>query len=425
MDNALVVAVIASAALLPFERLGAFTLAGVNIRPSQIALAIAWLLWIRLWLLGRTKLAWRRPSLLALAGFFAVAGLSLLNAENLPRSLVVLGFTLFTASLALLLPNVIKDERAFKRIRVAIVLSAALVSLLGLWQFVADMLGAPLWMTGLRETYSRAILGFTRVQGASAEPLYFADYLLLPISLVVTWLLRHDAKTDGRRFLRPVQILLVAMLIDVFLTASRGGWLGLGVTLVVLLWCERKRLKDWRPIARAGGIAVAALSLGVLLLGSFFSPTRETVTDIFFTHVTNITGGAAYDDRAQTISAALDAWRAHPWIGVGFGGYGPFVSTFAFAKPDAGWPIVNNETLELLAETGVFGLVAFLIFLVTLMHETSGRRRRYPQEATRIACLAALAGMLAQYQTFSTLYIMHVWFTIGLLLAASEAGKPA
>ncbi len=418
MESTLFVIIAAVAALLPFERLGAFTVAGLNIRPSQITLLLAWCVFVRLWLLGSAKLEWRRGTVLALAGFFAAAGLSLLNTENLGRSLVVLVFTFFTASLALLLPNVVKSEAAFKKIRAVLLLSAGLVSLFGLWQFVGDMLGAPTWLTGVRETYSRAILGFTRVQSTAAEPLYFADYLLLPITLAGAWLLgSRDAKT--KRWLSAV---LAIMLINVFLTSSRGGWVGCAVAVTALLWCERARLHDWRPFARTAGIAVAATTVGVLLLGSFFSPTRETVTQLFFRHVTTITDGAAFDDRAQTITAALEAWRAHPWIGVGFGGYGPFVSTFALAKPDAGWPIVNNETLELLAETGVIGLAAFLLFIIALFRETS-ERQSDEREAIRVACIAALLGMLVQYQSFSTLYIMHVWFTIGLLMASSKPSR--
>jgi len=49
--------------------------------------------------------------------------------------------------------------------------------------------------------------------------------------------------------------------------------------------------------------------------------------------------------------------------------------------------------------------------------EPQGSDPSDPREAVRIGALAALIGMLVHYQTFSTLYIMHVWFTIGLILA--------
>lgn len=432
MDRTFVTALIAVAALLPFERLGGFDVAGFNVRPSQVALAVAWFLFLRALTHG-TKVAWHRPAYLTLAGFFAAAGLSLLNAENFGRSAVVLGFTLFTASLTFLMPNALSAED-LPRIRKVVLISAALVGVFGLWQFVGDMLGAPIWVTGLRSTYTRAVLGFTRVQSTAAEPLYFANYLLLPIALAGTWLLQNP----GGKVSRALIALLGILMLCVFLTSSRGGWLGLGVTVLALLWLERRRLKDWKPLASALAASIFAVALGVFLLGRFFSPTLSSVPETFFRHVTTLTDGAAFDDRTQTISAAFDAWKHHPWIGVGYGGFGPHVSAFPYTPPDAGWPIANNETLELLAETGVIGLLAFIIFLVTLLLE-SGRRRRHLRsnplvaeqvspkadtEAIQAACIAALLGTLAQYQTFSTLYIMHVWFTIGLLLASIKPARP-
>lgn len=413
MDKPHIIALIAVAALLPFERLGSLSVAGFNIRLSQIALVIAWLLFFRALARG-ANLEWKRPAFVALAGFFAAVGISLVNAENFERSLVVLGFTVFTASLALIMPSALPPQD-LSRVRIAILMSAAIVSVFGLWQFVGDMLGAPAWLTGLRSTYTRDILGFTRVQSTAAEPLYFANYLLLPIALAGTWLLRGPEK----RVSKFLAALLGIMVLNVFLTSSRGGWLGLSVTLLALLWLERSRLRNWKPIASGVGVGLAAIALGVMLLGRFFSPTLSSVPQTFFRHVTTVTDGAAFDDRASTFSSAIEAWKRRPWIGVGYGGYGPHVSAFTFTSPESGWPIVNNETLELLAETGVLGLTAFVIFLFFLFR--GARQSAGPDiDHIRIACVAALLGMLAQYQTFSTLYIMHVWFTIGLILIASK-----
>lgn len=417
MGRTHVTALIAAAALLPFERLGGFDVAGFNVRPSQLALAAAWLFFFREVQRGRAVM-WRHPALLALAGFFAASGVSLLNAENLGRSLAVLAFTLFTASLAVLLPSAL-DADGLRRVRKAILVSAALVGLFGLWQFVADMLGAPGSLTGIKSTYSRAILGFTRLQSTAAEPLYFANYLLLPIALGGAWLLRGpDAKTR-----RALVALLGLLVLCVFLTSSRGGWLGLAVTGAALLVIERRRLREAKPLLAAALAGAAAVALGVLLLGRFFSPTLASVPETFFRHVATVTDGAAFDDRAATFSAALDAWKLHPWIGVGIGGYGPHVAPLAFAAPSAGWPIANNQALELLAETGALGFAAFVVFLIALFRSAS-KPAAGEADAIRTACLAALAGILAQYQTFSTLYIMHVWFAIGLLIASSKQERP-
>jgi len=34
--------------------------------------------------------------------------------------------------------------------------------------------------------------------------------------------------------------------------------------------------------------------------------------------------------------------------------------------------------------------------------------------------LAAFVGILVQYQTFSILYIMHIWFVIGMLISVQN-----
>lgn len=420
--------------LLPFERLGAFAVGGINVRPSQLALAALWLVLLRRFLRREAAPDWRRPELLALAAFLAAAAVSTMNAENFRRSFLVWGFTAFTASLAFVLPAVLRAAGAIARVRRVILFSSALVGLFGLWQFLGDMAGLPAWLTGLRPHYAKAVLGFTRIQSAAAEPLYFADYLLLPISLAAAWLFH----TDDRKTALRLSALLGLLVLDLLLTSSRGGYAGLAAAGLALLWLCRKRLASARRLLAVAGIGLGAAALALVLLAAFFTTSRETMTALFFRHVTTVTDGAAYDERAETFGKAVEAFLMQPWIGVGVGGYGPFVAAFPLVKPDAGWAIVNNEPLELLAETGVIGFAAFVVFLVMVFLQAKTPDARASDAASsdakaagddagavRIGAFAALVGMLVQYQTFSTLYVMHVWFTIGLLLAASRPrGRP-
>jgi O-antigen ligase len=415
---------LAVAALLPFERLGSVSLGGVNVRPSQIALALAWLAVTRHALHGRLKLEWRNPAVGWLIVFLGAAALSLFNAENLGRSLLVLAFTVFTASLAVLVPSLLDTPSIFAQLSKIVLVSAAIVGLFGLWQFFGDMIGLPTALTGLKDTYAKDILGFTRIQATAAEPLYFANYLLLPIALAGSWWL---AGAD-RRTSRLLAALLALLLLDLFLTSSRGGYAGLVATLAVLGWSYRSRVASLKRFGLALLLAGMAVALGLRILSGFAVTTREPLSETFVRHVTTLFDGAAFVERAGTFRQGFEAFLAHPWIGVGIGGYGPWVATYPHVRPDAGWSIVNNQPLELLAETGLLGSAAFLGFIIALFR--LGTRYRSPsvpdtaREAVRVAALAALAGVLVQYQTFSTLYIMHVWFTVGLLLAASLPRRP-
>lgn len=399
------------AALLPFERLGAITLGGINIRPSQIVLLAALVVASRMALHGRLHF----PKQLAacglwLAAFFAVASLSLFNSENFSRSLLVLAFTAFTATLAWLLPAFVNllqvhqiDESFFPRVRNVILLSAAVVGVFGLWQFFADMSGAPAWLTGLKPAYMKSILGFTRVQSTALEPLYFADYLLLPMGLAIAWLVSGAPRKTAIR----LYALLAVLFANLLLTASRGGYAGFAAMILAIAWMERRRLAVMRRMLVASILGAVAVVVGLFMLGN-----------VFLTHVSTLTDGAGVVERQETFRGALDAFALHPFIGVGIGGYGPFVSTSADIRPDAGWPIVNNQILELLAETGLLGLLAFAGFVIMVLKR--GSQESDPgTNVIRIGALAAFIGILVQYQTFSTLYVMHVWFTIGLILAIS------
>lgn len=415
------------AALLPFERIGAFDVAGVNVRPSQLALLLVLAATALMALRGsevrhRLSAIFARREMLALAVFLGVATLSLVRAENFGRSLVVLAFIAFTATQTLVLPLWLHDAADFLKVRALILWSAAAVALFGLWQFVGDMAGAPTWLTGLRPQYTKIILGFTRVQGPTAEPLYFADYLLLPLGLALAWLLAKGDKPASRK----LWILLILLCLDLALTSSRGGWAGALATVLTLAWCYRRHWTSIKRLAAAGVIALGGITLALGLVGSFATTRPGSVLGDFTTHVTNLTSGAGIVERLDTYALGLAAFRTSPWLGVGIGGYGPFAATYAWREPDVGWAIVNNEPIELLAEVGIVGLAAFLIFLATIFAAARRTEKETAPdlEALKIGTLAALVGMLVQYQTFSTLYVMHFWFTIGLLMAASRRDLP-
>lgn len=404
----------AIAALLPLERLGALSVGGIHIRPSQLVLLGTLFFVLRSWLHHPKEFDWRRTEYLLLIIFLAVNALSLLHAENFGRSLIVLGFTLFTLSLAFIIPMILQRKEDFFLVRNILLISAGIVSVFGLWQFVADMAGFPTALTGLRSQYTKSILGFTRIQSTAIEPLYFANYLLLPIALAITWLM------DGaKKYKKILAGLLGLMTINLILTSSRGGYAALIMMLVVIFWSYRKRSESLKKLFALGVAGIFISFIVLQAVATFEVTTPGTLADTFLGHVTNVTSGAAVEERLETFERALDAWHTHPLLGVGIGGYGPYSATYPDAEPAVGWAIVNNEPMELLAETGILGLGTLLTFLFYTL-ALGLKSREDALEPLRIATFATTIGIIVQYQTFSTLYIMHIWFAIGLLLAVSR-----
>lgn len=407
------VGVYAIAALLPLERLGAISLGGTNIRPSQLVL-LAVLLVIFKRLVNGGAFEWRRPEYALLGIFLGVNVLSLVNAENFPRSFTVLLYTVFTATLVVAIPFALRKKEDFLVVRNVILASAAAAGLFGIFQFLGDMIGLPATLTGLRPQYTKVILGFTRIQSTAIEPLYFANYLLLPLGFLLSMIL------SGTKRAWPYALFILLM-VNLLLTSSRGGYLAFIAMSLVLAWMYREKVMALKRLFLIGLAGLALVAVTIQALATYDVTTPGSLSHTFFEHVTTATSGAAYEERIETFERSLRAFETHPFLGIGVGGYGPFSATFPDEEPVTGWAIVNNEPLELLAETGIMGLAAMIAFLAYILHLGSRKLEHFRElEPIRIATLAALVGIIVQYQTFSTLYIMHVWFTIGLLIAVSR-----
>ncbi|MDP2684696.1 MAG: O-antigen ligase family protein [bacterium] len=401
---------------LPFERLGAFETADTTIRLSQIFLLVTFGIWFFI-LITKGQFKFAKNRVLIPIVLFLVTGLfALPNILNQDRSLIVFTFIVFTASLAFIIPNLITEKKHLKKLILVIITSFILVSSFGLYQFAGDMLGLPQEVTGLRELYTKDILGFTRVQSTAYEPLYFANYLLLPIALIFTLFL------SGRGALKNSWLLVLFSLgiVNLVLTVSRGGYLAIFAVLVVISIYYYKKVFTVKNLVI---ILVAGFLMGWIVLRALGLGGDVFTLDRFSEHVTNAFYGASYDERVDTFSQAIEAWREQPLFGVGFGGFGPYVAEHPEYMPKDGWRIVNNQFLEILAENGIIGLVLFL-FVLLFLFVRSLRAIWITQDkylkAVMIALLAVLIGIVVQYQTFSTLYIMHIWFVIGLMIAVQN-----
>ncbi|MBI2415941.1 MAG: O-antigen ligase family protein [Candidatus Kerfeldbacteria bacterium] len=398
---------------LPFERIGSIDIANVTIRISQviaIATVTSWI--IRGFALNKFKLR-SNPIIWPLFIFAIINILGIINSPNLQRSLVVLTFTLFTIAIAIMLPNVLRHPHQIQIAIIVLCASMALVTLFGLYQFFGDVLGLPTSVTGLRPQYSKDILGFPRVQATALEPLYFANYLLIPLSILLALLLNRQ------RVIKPlVMIGLIALGgLNVILTVSRGGYIALAVAGLVLGCIYYKEVLRPRNVLALTITAVVVLALAF----KFFNVAEQL--EVFTKHVTNIFGGASYVERVETWSLAYDIWLEHPWVGVGPGGFGPIASFHPLITPGTGYKIVNNEYFELLAETGLLGLLTFSVMVSQLLirsYKAIQRGRDQFLKTCLVGLTVALVAILVQYNTFSILYIMHIWATIGLMIATQN-----
>jgi O-antigen ligase len=246
------------------------------------------------------------------------------------------------------------------------------------------------------------------------EPLYFANFIFLPLYLAVVYFLGQTKETIGRWSLLGVVILLLTNLI---LTVSRGAYIGFVVAFLVLAVLLFKKIFTWKHIF----IIFFSLSLVGYGVAYALSKGDTRATNEFLKHVLvkDYKVGESVQGRLSASGQAYSAFQSNPVLGIGLGNYGPYVKSYPASTPKDGWPIVNNEYLEIMAETGLLGVTSFgLIILVLLLRSLKAIFVAKDQflRLTMIGALCAFVGVMIQYSFFSTLYIIHIWILFGLMV---------
>ncbi|MFC1663146.1 O-antigen ligase family protein [Patescibacteria group bacterium] len=399
---------------LPFEWVGSIDISGLTLRISQVLLIITATAWLLNGLINKRLEFKSNPIFYPLIVFVIINLLSFTQAVNLKRAAVVLAATILTMLLAGLIPQLIDSLKKAKLVLRVLFVITIIVTLFGIYQFIGDLIGLPQSLTGLRDLYTKDVFGFPRIQGTALEPLYFVNFLILPITLAFAFLISRE---------KVMNILLLAALlllgvINVVLALSRAGWVALAVSLVIVgIYYFRKLITPRQFII---GLLIVLITAYVFIRVFGLTEDVEESFAAFGRQSLAFFEGASFTDRVSTFTDAWVSFKMNPWLGIGTGNFGPIVALFPAIEPVGGWLIVNNIFLEIAVETGIFGLAVFILILgilfirsIKAINITTSSWLR----AALIGSLAALAGVMVQYQTFSILFIMHIWFLFGWLIA--------
>jgi len=408
---------------IPFERIPSWNVAllghTVTVRINLI-IAIIGIVAFGVETLRHTNWRPQQPAFWLVA-YLVIALLSVVTSIDKGRSAIAFIATAITIATALIVARVMQRYQLSTLLKV-IAGTAAAVSLFGLYQFLGDSVGLSTHLTGLRPIYTKAVFGFPRVQSTGLEPLFFANYLIVPIMLVAG--LAYSRLLRAKRF-APLLILYVLILA---LTLSRGGIIGAAGGLAVLgvvLW----RQSNWRSRAYTtlsvvvGAVLAVGLIYGATALTNKKPHSGSKAVDSYVHQSTHVTSGAgsADSDRVLDRKLALRAFKQQPILGQGLGSFGTYAKKVdpIDYPPSTNAPTVNNEYFEVLAETGLLGLLALTGFVVTLALRAFAALRQPLEQLPRVWLWSLVVTVVAfgiQYYAFSTLYIMNIWVAVGLLM---------
>ncbi len=204
---------------------------------------------------------------------------------------------------------------------------------------------------------------------------------------------------------------LVVTLGAVTLAASRGGFLGLVVGFLFVVWRSRRRVRN---LALVGALLIP------VIVAAPTSPLERLL------HPTVHDQGSA-EIRKKLWKAGIQMIQANPFLGVGLGGFKGTVGQYA--PPDE--PLSNvahSVYIEIAAEMGVPGLLAYLIMLCS-SYWSMERLRRQPLPSllhqVALGIQAGLIGYSVSALFLSAQYQKLFWFMMFLTMCLPVLARSA
>jgi O-antigen ligase len=212
-----------------------------------------------------------------------------------------------------------------------------------------------------------------RVYGTFDQPNPYAGYINIALTITLALLLLGKGLS-----IRMLAAITTIFLLGVeVLSQSKGGWLALAVSalfIIIIIGLPRMQL-----LIR--GLVIALLSLiGSYLAGlipeSLLTPIWEKAgfLRISFTEPTN--DSFANSERLAHWLAGIHMFWDHPFLGVGIGNYAMAYPQYALGRFVEPLGHAHNYYIIMAAETGIFGLLALLYFLIAVF-VAGGRAYKY------------------------------------------------
>ena len=254
-----------------------------------------------------------------------------------------------------------------------------------------------------------------KLQSTMGNPNNLAHYLILVTPLTV-----YFALSPGSMIKKTVFWLFTSInALCLYLTYSRGGWLGFtaGAVFLIIYFLRKKLTKK----------NIAAGALTVILLVALLPVLSGTVRSIF-----NIREPSNYI-RLLMWKGSADMLRDNPFLGAGFGNFRLNYFKYKTSAEElvAGRHQVaekaHNDYMQFAAEGGLPALSSFLLLGVFCLKRAFGLLRRCRSDYLTAAVLAGLLStfvhVLFDYNLRMTVPASVFWLFAGIVMLGPEEKK--
>lgn len=356
----------------------------------------------------------------AFLSFWLLSVLSALFGVDPWHSRVRLGKDLYFLILVLLTAYLARENKGSKLMKVFMI-SAIITAAFGILQKIigvnqSDNSGGiffylPQWLAHApRSLQNHLSMVNGRVVGTRAHPLTYAEGLLFALGYTLSLLTSRRAGWWKWAFGQG--LVLLALLFS----QSRGPWIA-AVVMVLIVCLLHRDILLYKRLAL----------IYILLALCFLSPSLRARA-LTITH----TEYASNAERLEMWQAGRRMVQDHPLLGVGPGSM-PLASPHYQSEKrrlDGPWGHLHNTFVNVAAERGLLGLLAFLTYIMVLASELwRGYRRAVVKddEDSKIILLTALLGLAGWLVAGFTETVYHdsnvlmmFYFVMGIAVAASR-----
>jgi len=256
-----------------------------------------------------------------------------------------------------------------------------------------------------------------RISGPLGDPNYYAQIMVFLFPLAVNRFLR-----ENNRILKLTAGFAASVIgMTIIFTFSRGGAVAAVLSVMVLVIYHPPKLKNTILI-------LLAIWIVFLLLPSTYTDRMSTLTDL----AQGSEASSAEVSFRGRISEVLSAWhmfRDHPILGVGVKNYPVYYQEYSRViglDPRSEPREPHNLYLEVAAETGILGLLAFGAILASVFQAVRRVHSRLQEWGERDmnslvgAFSSGVAGYLGAAMFIHGAYPRYLWLLVGIALALPQ-----
>lgn len=199
---------------------------------------------------------------------------------------------------------------------------------------------------------------------------HFAGYLELAIPAAAAMITARSVRKSI-----PARIMLILLLVPMFaafiLTQSRGAWVSLGISLLVMLFFLISHDRSWARIMVISALLLVAVVSLIYFTGDMMASRIATITSAV--EGEDVSGG-----RFKIWQGALGMLRERPLTGVGIGDFDRGFYRYRPLGFNARAVYAHNEYLHMASEMGLAAPIVMIWIFAAAIREGFGKRKRSP-----------------------------------------------